>query len=167
MGEQKQVEGSLKLTDTQRKPLFALVRFQKQKGEEVVFDAVFQTPFPLQPGKIVPRGSDEAIITDFFSEVAAVWHRLGYVVSGGNYVRNSENNEVQRSIILCQKALDYESRMRKIWPVRKLLDMWDVWTTDVRAAVIAVVVTVLTDFIMNWLRSGNLQGLGWWQSPLP
>lgn len=160
-----------KLTDAQKEPLFALVRHQRQVGEDVVFawwcgvDQVARIgPFesdlqfePFSPSDLHyvgpddrPRRESVVVIAKTPIEVIDLWHDKGHVNPGKMEISMCDGPSVS-TFILCQEALDYESRMRKPWLVRNLLDVMDAWATDLRALIVAVVAAVLTTIVLNWL----------------
>lgn len=130
------------LTEGQREPLLAVVRYQLEADRETVFalDGSWQAA-------ISPWREKDAEIVTIPRETAELWHHMGYALLSDRMAGQAQ----YLTFVLCELAIKYEGRMRKPRVVRGLLGMLDMWATDVRAAVMALVVTIVTALVLNWL----------------
>lgn len=141
------------LTPTQRDPLLAMVRFQRQQGQDIGFTIPLGSLFINYKNKfhvMPPKHARE------------LWEKQGYVfISEGKMSwPDPEEEGWERSqpaliLTLTQKAFAYERWLRKPTWQRWLIKQANALSSEIRAAVISLVVSViaavLTVFILKWL----------------
>lgn len=141
--------GGSRLTDAQISPLLVVVGWQEASGEELAFthcgDEVRASR--TVSGKPVDS-SQPPWVTRVSPIVFAVWREHGYVtvIESG-----SVSGSTVRDFVLTQDGLDYARRMRRPRLVRGGLELLATWQSDLRTAVLAMVFTVATNVILNWL----------------
>lgn len=144
------------LTPTQQDPLLAMVRFQRQQGQDIDFTIPlgalainYESEFRITP----PQHAREA------------WQEHGYVIiTEGKMYRKVAPGEDEAEdegpyyissealiVTLTQKALDYERWMRKPRWKRWLLKQVEQLSAEIRAAIISLVTALITSIITVWI----------------
>jgi hypothetical protein len=136
-----------RLTTAQSELLLAIVDYQRAEGRELAFT---HYEGRIQASRTV--SGDSIATQEPFPEVSpmifAVWHERDFVVPVES---TSGLGTTTRDFVLTQEALDYADRIRKPRLVRDFLDMFDTWQSDLRTAIVAMVFTIVTNVVMNWL----------------
>lgn len=141
------------LTPTQRDPLLAMVRFQRQQGQDIHFTS--------------PLGALAISYKDKFHTMAPyhareLWEKQNYIVvsQGQMYWPDPEEEGWERSqpaliLTLTQKAIDYERWLRKPTWQRWLIKQARAISSEIRAAIFslitALITSVLTLLVLKWL----------------
>jgi len=129
------------LTDAQGYPLCELVHIQRATGTEARF---------LDYGRVlqmkVGLKSENIEISGFNRHLRELWGHSGFIFL--------EHHETYASFYLMKRALDYADYMRKPKLVRNIQDWVDKWTSEIRAGVIALIVSLLVNYfplLVKWL----------------
>lgn len=141
------------LTISQREPLLAMVRFQRQQGQDLRFT------IPLG-GLAISYQNQFHIMPPYHAR--EVWERQNYVfISQGQMSWTDpvepgwEQSQPALILTLTQKAFAYERWLRRPTWQRWLIRQRQVWAPEVRAAVVslitALITSVITVYILTWL----------------
>ena len=138
----------MELTESQYKSLFDLVRYQRDRGQQVIF-CLSQGHEPT-----ISRWGDEerTAVTRVPRELVELWHATGYVYLSARRTGVAGGGGVDwRTLILCKEAENYERWMGRPKVLRMLLRSWKDWAPEWRAALVALVVTVVVELAKSWM----------------
>lgn len=109
-----------KLTPSQREPLFALVRFQEQQGQEITF--AIASGWEVE---IAPWHDRDKVIIKLPKETITVWYENGCISLSERSMGPGNLGYSITTFLLCQEALDYYDWMRKPRLLRGITEFFD------------------------------------------
>lgn len=136
------------LSTEQQEPLFKLVEFQRKSGRDIKFSRNGENIYPENSTKAVTV-ADESIIGILVDCKYIYLHRHETLPESTGRVRVGPSSSPE--LRLKQLGLNYYDWMQKSPRHRWWAEQKDAWSSESKAAIVSLIVSILTIIISNGL----------------